>query len=687
MTLALSERTGRRDPQRLDQQENERARAAYRPSAADLRDIRTVKERLDLAERGKLPYVENWTLNLAYYRGGDAQWGTYEPVTRAFLTGTPGVDFEDWEERLVDNQIPQMLIQWAAKQNKNRSITLCPPNDPQNEEDVAVSDAATKVLRHLDRTTDRNRKRRRAELLRALYGTCFLSPYWDRDRRTTVAIQDPTTGAVRGKEAWIGDVDWEVLSVWDVAPEPVLEWEHVTWCVKSRLRTLAWIREEFPKYGALVLSEQDEGETLNSGLTRWGVVGTGNRQVREPSARVLEYYEKPSRRHPKGRWLIVAGDILLYREDALPHPKGEFPIIRVMGLPAIEGLWGKSLVEDLRGQQDFLNRIESRVMENFDLTGDPKVLLPMEAKVGEEQFNNQSGEVVEYKATAAGGAKPEWMQPPQLPVYVRELPAEVKASMGQIAGLNEVTSQSAAPSGVHAATAIALLQEQDETRFAFAADEMADALTELDRQMLGFVQAYWTVPRAVKVLGDEKGPGAVLALMGSDLKGATEVSLDSTPGVNDSLATKRQRYMDYVQAGIIALNGDPATAAGLLRVMDEKELAEVVTAQAQRAEQMRQQAMAQQQEALQAQAAMQQGQVQGQQQQQELQAQGTAQQQAQQAAAAEQQRAHADASHAQQLQHTQEKHTQGLSAALQMQAVKMAAAKAAQAQRATGGPS
>src|SRR6185295_12426598 len=169
-------------------------------------------------------------------------------------------------------------------------------------------------------------------------------PLWDKDAKTTVAKTDPATGRVSGHEAYAGEVDWRVRTVWETFPEPVTDWDDVTWCEIAEVWTLERIREEFPKYGPLVSAEEDDGGTAFGGIALAGAHEPQGVRTRLPSARVLNYYQKPGRKHPKGRWLIVADGILLYREESLPHPKGEFPIIPVQGLPAIEGLWGKSLI-------------------------------------------------------------------------------------------------------------------------------------------------------------------------------------------------------------------------------------------------------------------------------------------------------------------------------------------------------
>jgi hypothetical protein len=660
------------NPEQQRQREAEAARRAYKPTEQENRDIRMVDEKFVLAKAARQHKHADWALNLAYWRGGKGHWSAWTEETQSLFDEVLGEDYPDWRERITENQIPQMCVQWVAKQNKFRHITVGLPNDPRDPEDVAAADRSTKTLRHLDRITGRNRKRRKAELLRAIYGTVFLHHYWDPKAKTTVALVDPQSGKVSGEEAYAGDVDWQPVTPWEVFPQPVPEIEQLQWAIKATVRTLDWIRETFPKRGPVVLADGKVDENM-VGLAdaHWAPDVTN----REPSAIVMEYYEKPCKSYPKGRFLVVSNGILLHSENRLPHPKGAFPLVRVCGLPALEELWGKSIVEDMRGQQQMLNRVRSRVMENFNLMANPKGLAPREAHLDEHAFDSSPGEIIEYDATASGGAKPEYLEAPSIPVYVREMPEDLKNSMGQIVGINEISRNGDAPADVSSGVAISLLQEQDETRFALAADEMADSLTELDGALLGYVQALYTFPRQIRTMGQGKDPAEVFALMGTDLKGNTEVALDSTPGINDSIATKRQRYMDYASVGLLQLEGDFQTTAAVLQAMNENELADIVAEQAQRMAEMQQQQMQQEQAMLEQETAM--GQDAAAQEQEAAQAQAEAQQ-----LASEQQLAQKDAAHRQSLQQQQEAHALKLTQQQQQIILQAQAAKAKQAQAA-----
>lgn len=589
------------------EREREQARKHYRPTDQETDLVQIVDKRYRLAEMAKEPYYGVWALCLAFYKGD--QYRKWEPITRQLLP-VDAMQVPEWRERVIDNQITLLVQTAAAKWNRAKHVTRCLPNDPRDQEDVAAAETGTKALRHLDRVTHRNRKRRQLETQRAIYGMAFLSPYWDSQRKAEVALVDPQTGAIRGKEAYVGEADFELLNVWEVAPQPAESWDRVTWCVKAKWRTLEWLVEAYGDRGLLVTPETPGGELFGkrSTLDFRGIFNKvhgeseGDQNDREPGALLKEYYSQPSRHYPRGRYLVVANGVLLWQSD-LPHPKQRFPVIPVMCQYVPDSLWARGVVEDQLGQQILLNKLEGRIQENINLTAWPKALSAKGSLVehpDEPTWSNEPGEHIVWDSKGGQNPEPKYLTPPSMPGYAADMPELIKQRMQTSAGLNQA-SLGEMPSGVSSGIAIDLQQKADDTRMALAAEDSADAYKDLDQQLLEMVQAWYTVPRVIRVMGKSTDAGEALAFLGTDLRGNTEVALEASDGISDDISTKRQRYMDYYEAGLIPPN-DLEALAELHVAMDETELAEIARNAQQRAVQAQQAAEEQQRLAMEQQA-------------------------------------------------------------------------------------
>ena len=551
-----------------DEERRQEAERRYQPSEAELAEVGHVRKCYELASRAKDPYLRTWATAIAYFCG--EQYKTWNPHSRSLVAEE---ELPSWRRRITDNQVKTIAVTVAAKLAKPRHITVGRPKNPDDPEDVGASSMSTKVLRHLDRITHRQKKRRKVCLLKTIYGTAFKVPYWDPRRQTQVATVDPVSGAIKGHEVHKGDQDFEVESVWTMFPQPVDDWDDVQWCVRAKRWTLDRVRDTFGEKGWLVSAEAmtDTAWLAAEFNSKTPAGAAPAAHAREDECLVLEYWEKPCKKYPKGRWRIVAGNVLLHGEDQLPHPKHRFPVIPEFGVEVPGRLWGAGWVEDIIGQQDELNLTQSQIAENRDLTSRPKYAVAREGKIADDALDSEPGEIVEWN-WAGGVPAPAPITPPSMPQYVAELPDRIIARMNAITGIHEV-SQASVPAGVKSGVAIDLLQQQDDDRLSMTNDAAGESWAELDEQMLESIQARYTVPRFIRVFGKD-GYAEAFAFMGTDLKGNTEVTLEASEGVSDSLAAQRQRIMDYRAAGFFDL---PAPLlVRIFQIMNESQLAEAV---------------------------------------------------------------------------------------------------------------
>lgn len=555
-------------PEDAEEEAARQARDHWEPSDADNKKLQMVREKYDISRAAKEPYLRVWATAFAFYCGD--QHKNWEPHTRK-LVYEEGVS--KWSNRVTANQTTTIALTIASKLIKPQHVTTGRPNNPEDPEDVQAADIATHALRHLDEVTNRRQKRRKLELEKVIYGTSFLVPYWDPEVEAKVAFEQ-YDGRITQQKARVGDQRLEVESVWTIFPQPTDEWDDVRWVIRAKWRTIEWIRDKFPERG-LAVSEEAQGEDVFGSVEMASktpsVAGYNPSNAREKGARVLEYWEKPCRNYPQGRHIVIAGNVILFEADRLPHPTYQLEIFPQFGIYVPGRLWGKGWIEDIVELQKELNKTKAQLIDAKDLTSKPKWKCAKEAQIDPDAITDEPGEIVLY-TYGAGNPGPEPMIPPSIPMYVAEMPEKLIDLMRSVAGTHDV-SHGSLPSGVKSGIAIDLLQQTDNERLSVPNDMAGDSWKLLDQCLLESIQVRYDEPRLVRILGKDKAQ-AVISFMGADLRGNTEVELSASEGVTDSIAALRQRVMDYRAAGFFDL---PAPIlVGVFRIMNENGLAQLI---------------------------------------------------------------------------------------------------------------
>jgi len=118
-----------------------------------------------------------------------------------------------------------------------------------------------------------------------------------------------------------------------------------------------------------------------------------------------------------------------------------------------------------------------------------------------------------------------------------------------ISGQHEV-SRGGTPPGVEAATAIAYLQERDDSYLAPTFASIEEGLSRVAKQALTLAAEYWTGERTVKVTGDDNGFSAEM-FRGADIARGTDIRIESGSALPTSKAAKQSLIMDMMRLGLV----------------------------------------------------------------------------------------------------------------------------------------
>lgn len=272
-------------------------------------------------------------------------------------------------------------------------------------------------------------------------------------------------------------------------PNDYPRFEDLPYVVRLRWRTKSYY-EAHPSLKPLVSkiswqkAPQDEALLLFRALATQNDIGvtpsydqSGNGAMsNEDGIPEYEVWMKPTERYPKGLVFRVIGDkgdlIARVVEENLPGP---LPYTDVEGVPLFpfqhEGfehvggrIWASSPLDAIIQKQDQLNQLDSMVLLIIQRMANPVWLEPKGAEI--ERLTGMPGLVVKWNPLTVGGnAKPERIDgvgPPNALFQIRE---QILKDIEELSGTYDVV-KGAKPTGVEAFSALQLLVERSQTRFA-----------------------------------------------------------------------------------------------------------------------------------------------------------------------------------------------------------------------------
>lgn len=539
----------------------------------------TVQELDELARKAKGArgrFEPTWFLNLAYYQGNQwlywARGRLYEPR------------LDPWRVTFTDNRLIGVVRTEVAKMTKQRPIFVATPTTG-DDADVSAAQLSERMLQYIWTEHDLQRKQRAALMWSRIVGAGFWKIYWDSTSGSKVEVlldpqgqvvmdqsgrpMDPNivtqlppevAAQLNVKTIAQGDVCVEVKSALEILVDPLAGEEGLSsaeWLVEESVRSKDYVQRRYnvdlPEDAQAVAGV---AEARMGGVGGEGVSGTSYKGVA-----VKEYWARPSSKHPNGRYAVWAANKLLKEDN---NPYDDMPYVMFQGIPVPGRFWPTSTVEQLRGVQTELNKTRSQIRENAARIGNPALL---KSRMSRVEYTGLPGEVVEFDDVTQNSL-PSFLQPPSMPPYVLEEIDRLNQSIQEISGQHEV-SAGQVPPGVTAASAINLLQEQDDTRLGPDISEMENTLGEAGRKILKLVAQFYSDERTIRIGGDD-GYWDIFSFRGAQLKDATHVSVQAGSAIPLSKAAK-QANMEHILTLFIQ-NGVPLSQRQLARFLKDMDV-------------------------------------------------------------------------------------------------------------------
>lgn len=465
-----------------------------------------------------------WHLNLAFFYGN--QHVQFKMVAGgAFELYTPAAPY--YTVRITINQIRRIIRKEISRLTAQKPNAFVVPSSTEDA-DVFAAQAGEQIWDSLWRRLKFNKTLRDAVFWQSVCGNGFVKSFWDASKKDSEADKDGDVSIVSVNPFHIFIPD---LMCTEIEDQPYL--------IHAQTKSNSWVEHNL----GIKPTSNNKLDSVDSDLKNLMGVNTSSKKEQTT---LLEIWVKPKYlpELPQGGMFTVVADQVVQGFDQWPYEHGQYPISKLDSIPTGK-FYTSSIVEDLIPLQRELNRSRSQLIESKNRMSKPQ-LTAQKGAVNARKITTEPGQVIEYNV----GFDPPTPLPLQnLPSYVTEEINRLYTDMSDMSGQHEVSNGSTPP-GVTAATAISFLQEQDESLIATHYSSIEEAIEKVAAQSLTYVKMFWDEERTVKVVGLE-GSFDVQTFKGTDLRGNSDIRVESGSALPTSRAAKQAFIMDLMKMGFI----------------------------------------------------------------------------------------------------------------------------------------
>lgn len=510
----------------------------------------------------RAPFERQWYINLAF-ANGKQYVAPVEVPNQGFRLQTPRVPAH--RVRMVVNKSRMTIRTEVAKLCQQKPIPVVLPKTSEDE-DFNAAEIAELILKNTFLRADFNKTYRSWVWWGVITGTSFLKQYWnpsvvDEEAQPEPQVLNLGAGPITTPDGQPivmqnevkGKIMVDRITPWHIFVPDLLEEtiDAQPYVMHVMTRTPLWVENSFG------FKPVCDSRTTSTIMDSAFLITKGAGNELNDSVMVKEVWIKPGghKDFPNGGVLTIINDRCVQVIETWPWPFKEYPFYKYDGI-ATGGFYGDSILVDIIPLQKEYNKTRSQMIEIKNTMGKPRIAY-QRGSVDPRRISSEPGSGVEYL--------PGYNPP--IPLPAMEIPATMPAELDRlnsdwddISGQHEITRGNT-PSQVTSGTAISFLQEQDDTKLSSQVASIEHAIERLGGHHLKLVSKYWNQPRIVKVVGKDNTVEA-MAWQGSDLKGNTDVVVQSGSALPTSKAALQAMITEFMQNGWI----DPATGMEIMQM-------------------------------------------------------------------------------------------------------------------------
>jgi hypothetical protein len=502
-----------------------------------------------------------WFTNIAYIMGYDS---VYFDASRRTFRPIPGTSALDRSRIHVNKILPNFQIRQARLCKNPPRYDVRPNSSDQDDKDAAQ--LSLKIINDVWDKELINQKRIELMAWMQQCGHAYIKVLWDDSKGELV------TDPMSNDSEYEGEIGIEVMSAFEVFVDPLARTlQEAQYVIEAHVRPIQYFRMRYPEKGNLVkvedtyLSSLQNLQKINNS-TNLGPSGSSSVSVQN-SAIEKCLYEKPSKKYPKGRMVVVANGVLLEDKEL---PCGKIPIVKFDDVIVAGKYYSESIITHARPIQDQYNKLITRRAKwtNQLLAG--KYIAARDAGLGKESITDDT-EVVEYDVVP-GSAPPQAMQVPMIPQYAYMEEDRLERLLSELFGIGEV-DKSQLPSASIPAIGMQLLVEQTDTRIGITTEHNEYSWAKVGSLILDYAEKYYTTERTLKEAG-VSGEYLVHKVTGDGIKGNKDVIVIRGSTLPGSKVLKRQEILNLYSQGILGDPADPSLREKVLSQLEYGDLAE-----------------------------------------------------------------------------------------------------------------
>ncbi|MBQ8468677.1 MAG: hypothetical protein IJ542_02855 [Clostridia bacterium] len=523
--------------------ENQNKTKYYYDKEQDEFIVKTVLEDYKKRQEERRNQELVWELNINYMIGNQysciSPRGEIEPTEKNFY----------WESREVFNHIAPIIETRLSKLSKVRPTASVRPSGTE-QSDVYCAKLSKSILSNIFNKSNMSELISMATMWSEITGTSFYKVCWNTDLGDTIAVSDK--GEIKA-----GDVDISVCSPYEIFPDSCAN-ANVDDCasiIHARSYPASYVNEV---YGIKETGKDIDSLVFDEMSYRSGIAGRSNvtkltHVKKHDNVLVIERYEKPSKKTPKGRLTIVAGESLVYDGD-LPfcvasNGKRGYPFVKQVSSAQIGSFWGTSIIERCIPVQRAYNALKNRKHE-FIARLSAGVLAVEDGSVDVDNLEDEGlapGKILVYRA---GSEKPTFMDAGSVPKEISDEEEKLLAEFNILSGVSEIMRDSKLPTAVSSGSAITLLIQQDETRLSATAEYIRTAVKEIAEKTIRLYKQFANSKRLSRI-ADENGAIEVYYWTGAELS-SDDVVLDTTNELTESAVQKQSLLLELYSKGLLS---------------------------------------------------------------------------------------------------------------------------------------
>lgn len=231
-----------------------------------------------------------------------------------------------------------------------------------------------------------------------------------------------------------------------------------------------------------------------------------------------ETYKVEELKYPRGRRVLIAGDILL-EDGENPYEHGQFPFESFNAYDIVGKFWGMSEAEQIIPINKEINELYDDIIDSAHITSNPIWIVDDNSGVPMNSLSNRKGLVIRKRR----GTDVRREQPPSMPSYINQTIDQLAYAIQNVSGVFDAT-RGERPASVTSGVAIQALQESSQGRIKLKTQKLENMLARISNLWLRTIQQYWDLPRTIRITNKEYFPNSI----GRSINGETYYFADVT---------------------------------------------------------------------------------------------------------------------------------------------------------------